>query len=194
MVKETEIEVGEFKTVEFEPISGDMPGNDLLVVLTLLSKVKDLKRLLEIGTFRGITAQNIAINFPEVHILTTDIPSDVKPLIPFSPGDSYPNRENKLYTAPNIRQLWCDSSRLYDMILQAVVLVDGGHSYEQCLVDSVLALQSLRPKDGLIIWHDYTEIDGVTRAVNLLSQNLEIFHVKNTHVAFCWAPNDLSKM
>jgi hypothetical protein len=98
--------------------------------------------------------------------------------------DSLINAAPKIHSASNIQQLSTDSSFLkYHSYFVDVVLIDAGHSYEQVIVDTVLALRHLSPT-GMIIWHDYTEWEGVTRALDYLNQSISITHVAGSHVAF----------
>jgi predicted O-methyltransferase YrrM len=48
-----------------------------------------------------------------------------------------------------------------------LVFVDGSHAYEYALNDSRIAMELIRD-GGTILWHDYGEWDGVTRALNEL--------------------------
>ena len=48
------------------------------------------------------------------------------------------------------------------------IFVDGSHSYEYVLNDSDKARKLLRDGRGVIVWHDYGDWDGVTKALNEL--------------------------
>jgi hypothetical protein len=71
--------------------------------------------------------------------------------------------------AARIEQLWGDSAT-YDFGPEPVDLafVDGSHAYEYVLGDSRRTLALLPPAGGVIVWHDYGEWDGVTRALDEL--------------------------
>jgi predicted O-methyltransferase YrrM len=160
-----------------------MPPSDLLIVLSLIALVCP-EVIYEIGTYRGVTAQTLAINFPDAHIFTLDLKPGEKSFIPGSVGDNTLLDNQKGHSADNITQLWSDSSFIkYQSYFVDVVLIDGGHTYEQVIVDTVLALRHLS-LNGMIIWHDYTEWEGVTRALDYLSQSIPITHVAGSHVAF----------
>jgi predicted O-methyltransferase YrrM len=179
-----DIPLGDFISTDLPLQNGDMPPCDLLIVLSLIAPLSP-EVIYEIGTFRGVTAQTLAVNFPSATIFTADLPKGSKPLLLGSWGDdSLINAAPKIHSASNIQQLSTDSSFLkYHSYFVDVVLIDAGHSYEQVIVDTVLALRHLSPT-GMIIWHDYTEWEGVTRALDYLNQSISITHVAGSHVAF----------
>lgn len=181
------IPLGDFISTELPLQNGDMPPTDLLIVLSLIAPLCP-EVIYEIGTYRGVTAQTLAINFPNAAVFTADLPEGTKPFLPGSWGDdtliSVDNMAPKVYTAANITQIASDSTFLkYRSYFVDVVLIDGGHTYEQVIVDTVLALRNLSP-NGIIIWHDYTEWEGVTRALEFLVQSIPITHVAGSHVAY----------
>ena len=49
------------------------------------------------------------------------------------------------------------------------MFVDGSHAYEYVLSDSERALALLQGGAGTIVWHDYGEWTGVTRALDKLA-------------------------
>jgi hypothetical protein len=55
------------------------------------------------------------------------------------------------------------------------VFVDGSHTYEYVINDSLHAMRMLRGGQGLIVWHDYSRWDGVTRALNELQRKESFF-------------------
>ena len=73
-------------------------------------------------------------------------------------------------TATKIRQLYGDSAT-FDFTQYAAdfVFVDGSHAYEYVLSDSERALALLHGRAGTIVWHDYGEWTGVTRALDKLA-------------------------
>jgi hypothetical protein len=73
--------------------------------------------------------------------------------------------------AQKIEQLYGDSgtfefSEFYSGI--DFIFIDGSHTYEYVINDSLHAIQMLRMEKGTIVWHDYSRWDGVTRALNEL--------------------------
>jgi hypothetical protein len=89
-------------------------------------------------------------------------------------GSRYRNTD----VASRIEQLYGDSGTFdfgayYDRI--DFVFVDGSHTYEYVINDSLHAMRMLRAGKGLVVWHDYSRWDGVTRALNELRQKEPFF-------------------
>lgn len=165
-----------------EPVSAD--GNVTLLELTILNSLvaaRSPRRIFEIGTFDGRTAMNFAANAPEDAVVyTLDLPStggpelavhaDDEQFIARSQGGA---RGRRLLDAPEsarVTQLQGDSAT-FDYSPYAgrmdMVFVDGAHSYEYVMSDSRKALEMAAP-GALMVWHDYGEWEGVTRALNEL--------------------------
>lgn len=88
---------------------------------------------------------------------------------------------------PKVEQLFADSKAL-DVTPWAgqcdLVFVDGSHAYSYVTSDSRKALELVRP-GGLVLWHDYAgprHSPGVYRALNELAGEIELWHVKGTHL------------
>lgn len=87
-----------------------------------------------------------------------------------------------------VKQLFGDSAD-FDFSPYEVdfVFVDGSHAYEYVMSDSRRALAMLRNGRGLVLWHDYGEWEGVTRALNELHERDVAFaglrHVDGTTLA-----------
>lgn len=150
-----------------------------LVVIDKLVRRAAPKTVFEIGTFDGRTTLNMAANAPDgAHVYTLDLPrSDVeKTKFPLDRHDRFCVEKEKSGARfsgsdcdGKITQLYGDSARFdYGPYLGGVdfVFVDGAHSYEYVLSDSKNARALLRGGKGIILWHDYDEWDGVTRALN----------------------------
>lgn len=183
-----------------EPVSAD--GNVTLLELAILNAlvaVRQPRRIFEIGTFDGRTALNFAANAPLATVHTLDLPPAVEPALPVHPDDRQfirrsqdGERGRRFRGAPEekrIVQLHGDSARFdYGAFSGAIdfVFVDGSHSYEYVLSDSRNALAMAAP-GSLIVWHDYGEWEGVTRALNELHATQPRFaalrHVGETTLA-----------
>jgi hypothetical protein len=87
-----------------------------------------------------------------------------------------------------IVQLYGDSALLDFAPFDAKIdmaFVDGSHSYENVLSDSLNMLQLLRDGKGILVWHDYTgSHPGVVKALNRLYSKHRSFarlrHVRGT--------------
>jgi Methyltransferase domain len=163
---------------------------DLLELAHVLSvaKFSDARSILEIGTFDGFTALNLAANIDrEGKVYTVDLPNYAKrdgpdnPYAPYIVGSKFEGEPE----AAKIEQLWADSTKAdwqsfggpFDMIL-----IDGSHVYPDVKSDSANALRRLRPA-GTVFWHDYGHYLGVSKAIDELARDHSIAVIKGTRLA-----------
>lgn len=168
-----------------EPVAGD--GNvtllELLAIVRLV-RAHGPRRLMELGTFDGRTTLNLAANSPEgAEVFTLDLPQAGlgSAQLPLAAGDRAYIRKDVSGAryqgtdcAGKIVQLFGDSATFdFSPYFQAVdfVFIDASHAYEYVLSDSRVALKLLRQGGGtkVILWHDYGEWEGVTRALDELA-------------------------
>jgi hypothetical protein len=122
--------------------------------------------IVEIGTFRGRTTYNLAMNTKH-RVYTIDIGTP-------PPGEARANKESRNYPAyqpgevflaptadPSVRdriELIIGDSSTLDLTRYygraAMVLVDAGHTFEGCTRDSETAFKLVRP-GGFVLWDDY---------------------------------------
>lgn len=163
---------------------------DLHELAHLLSVEKHIgaAKILEVGTFDGFSALNMAANLRHGGIVcTVDLP-------PGTMSKGIPNACDAGIVGSQfrgeleekaIRQLWADSTQTdwsafggpFDLIL-----VDGCHEYEYVKSDTANALRNLAP-GGVILWHDYGEFPGVSRAVDEAASGRAIFIIAGTRLA-----------
>ena len=162
-----------------EPIASD--GNVTLLELLVLARLvheRRPRRLFEIGTFDGRTTLTLATNAPpDAIVYTLDLP-------PTAATAHATERSERAFidkpesgarfrgtpVANMIRQLYGDSATFdFRPYAAELVFVDGSHAYEYVLNDSERALGMLGDTSGLIVWHDYGEWSGVTRALDHLA-------------------------
>jgi hypothetical protein len=66
--------------------------------------------------------------------------------------------------------------------------VDGSHSYDYTMNDSMRALRLARKDKGIILWHDYTNWNGVTKVLNELYKTKRDFrglkHIRGTRLVY----------
>jgi len=170
---------------------------DAYEVFVLCSIVKSVgaKRILEIGTFDGNTALNLAANTPaDAHVTTIDLPPDWQGGLELDVPDAMVNvtKRDKVGAqfrdssfAGKITQVFGDSAQLDWSALPGpfdVVFIDGCHFYDYVKKDTANALQHLRP-GGLVIWHDYGMIRDVSRAVDETATRIEVKAVRGTRFA-----------
>ena len=185
---------------EIEHIPSDVIGTPLeqLACLALLTKALKPRRVFEIGTFRGRTALNFALNAPEdAEIFTLDLPpddrdgaqhrtnaSDAEIISQSLTGSHYKGTDME----SRITQLFGDSASFdFSPYFGSVdlVYVDGAHDYTAVCRDSENAIKMLRA-GGYVLWDEfcnYGDYNDVTRAVLDMAPKGEIVHVANTQLA-----------
>lgn len=139
------------------------------------------RKVLEIGSFQGLTTLNIAMNAPEAEIHTLDLPPG------FNPADTtFENHDVNIIAArgfyhyeereeaSRVHQHYGDTATFdYDKIGSGVdlCLIDAAHSYDYVRNDTAKTLP-LMTEGSLMLWHDYGRNDflaepgdawGVTR-------------------------------
>jgi predicted O-methyltransferase YrrM len=147
---------------------------ELTILCGLVHQLR-ARRVLEIGTFDGGTTLNLAENVSDDGMVTTvDLPPDWRSGNAGHDPGNVPAASmvgQKFRAAPSakrIRQVFGDSARLDWRELGGpfdLIFIDGSHEYEYVRQDTANALRVIRP-GGLILWHDYGIIEGVSRAVD----------------------------
>ena len=158
------------------------------------------KRILELGTYNGMTTLQMALNAPrECTTYTLDLPDYEKNSLPMSKIDklvatffldNFNNVVGRYFARRadlNIRQLFGNSTRFdYSMIDVPVdlVFVDAAHDYESKCQDSDTAFRLLA-RPGAILWHNYGDVTCpyVTRCLAEYAQHYKIWHLRNTYLA-----------
>ncbi len=185
-------------TLEHLPGQGIGTPIDELAYLALLTKACQPTNVFEIGTFRGRTALNFALNSPEhCTVYTLDLPPDERKsfsdatnladtsiIQASATGQDYKGKDE----AKKIRQLY-GNSLTFDYSPYAgamdIVFVDGAHHYEAVVSDTNNALKMAKT-GGFIIWHDfanYGDYHDVTRAILDLLPPGKVTQIANTQLA-----------
>lgn len=185
---------------EIEHIPSDVINTPLeqLACLALITRATKPKAVFEIGTFRGRTALNFALNAPkDAMIYTLDLPpvgregainatnqADGRIISESLTGCEYKGSD----VEPKIEQLFGDS-RTFDFSpyhgKMDLVYVDGAHDYEAVRRDSEEALRMLSP-GGYALWDEfcnYGDYNDVTRAVLDVVPKGKVVQVENTQLA-----------
>ncbi|MEW5803402.1 MAG: class I SAM-dependent methyltransferase [bacterium] len=160
-------------------VDGDISPMELMAIVLFIRKYRPLE-VFEIGTFDGRTTLNMAGNCSvESKIYTLDLPKSglYSTALALDPGDrAYVDKETSgtryrgTEFAGRITQFYEDSAKFdfspfYEKI--DLVFVDGSHAYDYVMHDTEEALQMTKgANQSIILWHDYGEWDGVTRALN----------------------------
>jgi predicted O-methyltransferase YrrM len=188
------------KRVLLEHVSGKGVETPLdeLAYLALITAIKDPKNIFEIGTFRGRTALNFALNSSDNStVYTLDLPSDDR-----NSAVNEASKDDKLIiqkSSPNveykgkdveykIKQI-CADSTTFDFSpyfnKMDMVFIDGAHHYSAVKSDTENALKMVK-SDGIIIWHDfaiYGDYNDVTRAVLDRIPPNKIIQIDSTSIA-----------
>jgi predicted O-methyltransferase YrrM len=149
------------------------------VFLARLVKQLQPRTIFEFGTLNGRSTTNMAVNAPrDCRILTLDLPPSAPGVTRFGldgADEHYAMSPRALAfeglaVQQRIERLFGDSadfdfSSHYGTV--DLVLVDAAHTADYVLNDSEEALKLASPT-AVIIWHDYDNIEGVTRVLNYL--------------------------
>lgn len=127
-----------------------MTLSEISTVCCLVAASKPTK-ILEIGTYRGLTTLNLALNAPRADVHTVDITDT---------WGSYYYGERPEVT--NIHQHYGDTTS-FDFGGKVGVgidfcLIDGGHEHQQVRNDTIRVLP-LMSDDGILLWDDYGRND-----------------------------------
>lgn len=164
---------------------------ELEVLIALLLKVQP-RNVLEFGVNVGRTARAILDYVPSVtRYEGVDVPFGFvtaktvqRQEVPEEPG-------MMVRDDPRFRLLLPErgsaSLAATDLSAADAVFIDGDHSREGVLHDTMLALQVTRP-DGIVIWHDYHDL-GTVDVKGVLDEKFArdkwpLVHVENTWIVY----------
>ncbi len=169
----------DIKLLEPVQVDGNVSLLEIMAINNLIT-IHQPKTVFEIGTFDGRTTMNMAANSPpDAFVYTLDLPQDEIEHTRFSissfdrPYIEKPSSGKRFQNTDymgKIRQLIGDSAT-FDFAPYCrkmdFVLVDGSHTYDYALNDSLVADRLVSDR-GIILWHDYANCEGVTRALDEL--------------------------
>jgi len=131
------------------------------------------KKVVEIGTFRGVTTLNIALNAPKAVIHTVDLlPNQDPRATVFENADAEVIRKRGdlvFQGTPQEKQIqrYLGDSAILDFSVIGsgvdLALIDAAHSYEYVRNDTARVLP-LMAADGILLWHDYACRDLVEKS------------------------------
>jgi hypothetical protein len=193
------------RLIETSKRDGNVNLSEVAILAQAASSVPPGSEIIEIGTFDGRTALNLAVNAPDgVAIATLDLPANQPTAFPIEASERQyvekPSSGDRLRSchprwrgaASRVVQLFGDSAT-YDWSPHfgraGLVFVDGSHIYDYAREDSETAMRLLRP-GGVVLWHDYGVWPGVTRALDELegSRSLGLRHIRGTSLVFWRSP------
>lgn len=184
--------------LEHIPGVGINTAIDELAYLALITRSCEPRNIFEIGTYRGRTALNFALNSPEECVIwTLDLPFDQRELDLERTNSADAAIVEASYTGADYKRKDCEWKirQLYGNSLSFdfspyvgtmdIVFVDGAHDYEVVRSDTSNAVRMVRP-GGFIIWHDfanYGDYNDVTRAVLDVLPGKNVTQIANTQLA-----------
>lgn len=193
------------RLIETAKRDGNVNLSEVAILAQAASSVPPGSEIIEIGTFDGRTALNLAVNAPEgVVIATLDLPANQPTAFRIEASERQyvekPRSGDRLRSchprwrdaAGRVVQLFGDSAT-YDWSPHygraGLVFVDGSHTYDYARGDSETAMRLVRPR-GVVLWHDYGVWPGVTRALEELEagRRLGLKHIRSTGLVFWRAP------
>lgn len=146
-------EPAEFKVFRPQNAYCSMTLSEISTLCCLLAARRP-KKILEIGSFRGLTTLNLALNAPQADVHTVDITDT---------WGSYYHAERPEIT--NIHQHYGDTNTFdFEREIGGGIdfcLIDGGHQYEQVRNDTTKVLPLLTD-DCILLWDDYGKNDFLT--------------------------------
>jgi predicted O-methyltransferase YrrM len=168
-----------------------------LLTLAAICRFLQPRRIFEFGTYTGSSTLLLATHSPEdAEVYTVDLDAAELEshrhgmgtgLPAFTRGAAFAGKS----ADKKIRQLVGASQTLDLTFIEKsvdLVFVDADHSYAFVKSDSMAAFRLLR-SGGVIVWDDYkwlpqhAECAGVTRCLNELGQDHEVFQVSGTRLA-----------
>jgi predicted O-methyltransferase YrrM len=174
-------ENGSIQLPAFYPLLAgeDTPLMDMLFLLNL-AKGRQVRRILEVGTYRARTTCAFHQNCPEATIVSYDI----------QVLDSPYRQAMQPFPQVEFRHAsFADSTAvLKKEAPYNLIFIDGSHRLEDVIADSRLALEVLAP-GGIIVWHDFRPNDYCTRelrvpeGLDIIRQTVEVFAVQHTTCA-----------
>jgi predicted O-methyltransferase YrrM len=179
---------------EARTIGWSLDLQELIHVLSVVRLTKP-RSILEIGTYDGFTALNLAANLEEsARVYTVDLPQNQNKRAEISNACTFSIVGSKFRAEPEserIRQIWADSTKVdwtqfgapFDMIF-----IDGCHDYRYVRSDSSNAIKHIRP-GGTVFWHDYGQCVDVSRAVDELARLYPINAIRGTRLAYLRMPS-----
>ena len=195
------------RLAETEKSDGNVRVSELAMLALAAADVPAGSEIIEIGTFDGRTALNLAINAqPGVSIATLDLPPDQQSALAIEESERrYVDKpapgarlrqcgEAWRASAARVVQMHGDSAT-YDWSAHVgragLVFVDGSHAYDYVRKDSEIAMRLVR-SGGVVLWHDYGVWPGINQALEELeaARHPGLVHIRGTSLVFWRAGKD----
>ena len=198
-----ELEKGEIKLENFLGHWGNVSIEELCKICLIVKWLKP-RRILEMGTYNGMTTLQMALNAPSDCItytldLSAKQAAEVKlgkldDLVANHFKDKFQTTTGSYFAGRGdvaIEQLWGDTATYdYSKIKGSLdlVFVDAAHDYMNKKIDCERAF-SMLSSSGVIIWHDFAQVANpeVTKCIAEFAKDHRIFHLRNTNLAVFFA-------
>lgn len=163
-----------------------------MVELCALAQILRPKVIFEIGTYRGASAIQFAVNAPEATVFTLDLAPNQHPILATTPADrSIAARHyqgQKDTQELRIQRLYGDSA-VFDFSPYHkrvdLFFIAGAHSYEYVRNDTLKALDCVH-QGSVIAWHDYGRcgVNGVSRWLHEFREGRQVYRVVGGSLAY----------
>lgn len=172
-----------------------------LCKICLIVKFLEPKKMLEIGTYNGMTTLQMALNAPlDCVTYTLDLPEELSATFQLSELDTYISKHFKERFRTSIGSYFKDrkdvnivqklgDSATFDYDKEVgknidLIFIDAAHDYKNKKIDTENAIRLLS-KGGVILWHNYNDVTcpDVTKYLADISKEYKIFHLRNTMLA-----------
>lgn len=171
--------------------AGQTSKLELLIIVGLAAQfIKQGDNFLEIGTFDGNTALNVAINLPsDSRVITIDLPEDSTSRTVHLEYDKFlvssPARGKKKHLSQqNVVQIYQDSTQVdYKSLAFNGAFIDGAHDYATVKKDSLNVIAHIK-RPGFLLWHDYDVENEVGDLLHELASQHNIQWIDGTRLAF----------
>ncbi len=170
--------------------AGQVSHLELLSIIGVLkSFLKPGQNFLEIGTFDGNTALNVAVNIPiESKVITIDLPEDNVLGAKFAYDNlligSESRKKKKHLKLKNVEQIYHDSTTLdFSKFDFHAAFIDGGHDYQTVKMDTLNVIGNIK-RPGIIFWHDYDVECEIGDLLHDYATQYPIQWIKETRLAF----------
>jgi predicted O-methyltransferase YrrM len=183
----------EAEAVSLENFCDEYGGVSLTEATILAASIRLLKplKLFEIGTFKGASTLQFALNAPKDAVVhTVDLPPDHQMSADAAVVDVTPKRVGQYYLASavagKIRQHYGDTAEFdfSPFVGQCDwIFIDAAHTYDYVASDTRNALKLLK-RGGVIFWHDVNvAFEGNCRALEEFAATIPIVRVAGTSLA-----------
>lgn len=164
--------------------------HDLRAMVALYDTVRP-EVVVEFGICKGSTAQYILSRCPYIKkYIGIDVGPEYQTELPVqrkerpeNPGYMVTDPRFSVVLRPNgTRDLTPASLRLLIGGSPDAIFIDADHSYRNVLKDTELAQRTIKPC-GLILWHDYHNVQETTEAIDFLNEYImrdTIIHIENS--------------